>query len=248
MPEEALVDHIFVHLEPQVQDYVEVRNPTTTAQLLEVLAKFEERGNYESGRQRNQWFESRNELNGDDRRFDRGHQSGNRVQSEHFSRGNQRQGGRLNVLKVKDDQIDQSQLVKEVPIKLSAICMSLVELPYVPILLDETFAKALWDTDKPGLTHVLYHEIDTGDKPPVVSRPYRYDKVKQSILDYHIEKMLKDGVIPILWRRTTDEAHFWLNGYVNKQNCRIWSEANPQVYVETPLHPEKLTVWCALWA
>ncbi|GFX71046.1 uncharacterized protein TNCV_3648111 [Trichonephila clavipes] len=47
---------------------------------------------------------------------------------------------------------------------------------------------------------------------------------------------------------STDEAHFWLNGYVNKQNCRIWSEANPQVYIETPLHPEKLTVWCALWA
>ncbi|GFY32722.1 tc3a_0 protein [Trichonephila clavipes] len=46
----------------------------------------------------------------------------------------------------------------------------------------------------------------------------------------------------------SDEAHFWLNGYVNKQNCRIWSEANPQVYVETPLHPEKLTVWCALCA
>ncbi|GFU50017.1 histone-lysine N-methyltransferase SETMAR [Trichonephila clavipes] len=49
-----------------------------------------------------------------------------------------------------------------------------------------------------------------------------------------------------LWEN--DEAHFWLNGYINKQNCRIWSEANPQVYVETPLHPEKLTVWCALWA
>ncbi|GFY05023.1 hypothetical protein TNCV_561551 [Trichonephila clavipes] len=45
-----------------------------------------------------------------------------------------------------------------------------------------------------------------------------------------------------------DEAHFWLNGYVNKQNCRIWSEANPQVHVETQLHPEKLTVWFALWA
>ncbi|GFV94906.1 transposase [Trichonephila clavipes] len=45
----------------------------------------------------------------------------------------------------------------------------------------------------------------------------------------------------------SDEAHFWLNGYVNKQNCRISSEANPQVYVETPLHLEKLTVWCALW-
>ncbi|GFX58621.1 uncharacterized protein TNCV_418001 [Trichonephila clavipes] len=46
----------------------------------------------------------------------------------------------------------------------------------------------------------------------------------------------------------SDEAHFWLNGYVNKQNCRIRSEANPQVYVKTPLHPEKLTVWCTLWA
>ncbi|GFV90647.1 transposase [Trichonephila clavipes] len=46
----------------------------------------------------------------------------------------------------------------------------------------------------------------------------------------------------------SDEAPFWLNGYVNKQNCRIWSEVNPRVYVETPVHPEKLTVWCALSA
>ncbi|GFY15540.1 putative transposable element [Trichonephila clavipes] len=34
-------------------------------------------------------------------------------------------------------------------------------------------------------------------------------------------------------------------GYSSLNGC---SEANPQVYVETPLHPEKLTVWCALWA
>ncbi|GFV99265.1 alpha-2 adrenergic receptor [Trichonephila clavipes] len=58
------------------------------------------------------------------------------------------------------------------------------------------------------------------------------------------------AVVPDFHKRIlfSDEAHFWLNGYVNKQNCRISSEANPQVYVETPLHPEKLTVWCALWA
>ncbi|GFW72048.1 hypothetical protein TNCV_4789361 [Trichonephila clavipes] len=57
------------------------------------------------------------------------------------------------------------------------------------------------------------------------------------------------AVVPDFHKRIlfSDEAHFWLNGYVNKQNCRIWSEANPQVYVET-LHSEKLTVWCALWA
>ncbi|GFU64719.1 retrovirus-related Pol polyprotein from transposon 17.6 [Trichonephila clavipes] len=53
-------------------------------------------------------------------------------------------------------------------------------------------------SDKPGLTHVLYHEVDTGDNPPVVSRPYRYDRLKQEILDYHVDKMLKEGtIIPI---------------------------------------------------
>ncbi|GFT73399.1 DUF4817 domain-containing protein [Trichonephila clavipes] len=72
----------------------------------------------------------------------------------------------------------------------------------------------------------------------------------------HIESLFVEwaeneiAVVPDFHKRIlfSDEAHFWLNGYVNKQNCRIWSEANPQVYVETPLHPEKLTVWCALWA
>ncbi|GFX53247.1 uncharacterized protein TNCV_362411 [Trichonephila clavipes] len=58
------------------------------------------------------------------------------------------------------------------------------------------------------------------------------------------------AVVPDFHKRIlfSDEAQFWLNGYASKQNCRIWSEANPKVYVETPLHPEKLTVWCALWA
>ncbi|GFX33475.1 retrovirus-related Pol polyprotein from transposon 297 [Trichonephila clavipes] len=50
-------------------------------------------------------------------------------------------------------------------------------------------------SDQPGLTHVLYQEIDTGDKGTVVSRPYRYDRVKQGIIDYHIEKMLQEGTI-----------------------------------------------------
>ncbi|GFX75532.1 uncharacterized protein TNCV_4714391 [Trichonephila clavipes] len=52
------------------------------------------------------------------------------------------------------------------------------------------------------------------------------------------------AVVPDFHKRIlfSDEAHFWLNGYVKKQNCRIWSEANPQVYIETPLHPEKRTV------
>ncbi|GFX04872.1 uncharacterized protein TNCV_2248551 [Trichonephila clavipes] len=58
------------------------------------------------------------------------------------------------------------------------------------------------------------------------------------------------AVVPDFHKRIlfSDEAHFWLNGYFNKQNGRIRSEANPQVYVETPLQKKKLTVWCDLWA
>ncbi|GFX24493.1 transposable element Tcb2 transposase [Trichonephila clavipes] len=167
--EKVLVDHIFVRLESQVQDYVEVRNPQTAIQLLEVLAKFEERysckatlgsrnsnnvegrgwnerrisnvsnnrgnwrnakverrpnngrndyrGSQQNNRQGNQWFESRNTFQNDDRRFnDRGYQFRNRGQnddfsrgdqrnrgsSENFSRGSRKQMGRLNVLKVSD--------------------------------------------------------------------------------------------------------------------------------------------------
>ncbi|GFW53485.1 retrovirus-related Pol polyprotein from transposon 297 [Trichonephila clavipes] len=50
-------------------------------------------------------------------------------------------------------------------------------------------------SEQPGLTHVLYHEIDTKNQGPVVSRPYRYDRVKQGIIYHHIEKMLQEGTI-----------------------------------------------------
>ncbi|GFX97933.1 hypothetical protein TNCV_4905841 [Trichonephila clavipes] len=63
-----------------------------------------------------------------------------------------------------------------------------------------------------------------------------------------LEPVTKQATVRYLYHSATAATHFCLNGYVNKQNCPIWSEANPQVYVETPLHPEKLTVWCALWA
>lgn len=46
----------------------------------------------------------------------------------------------------------------------------------------------------------------------------------------------------------TDEAHFELGGYVNTQNCRIWGSENPHVVVQKPMHPPKVTVWCALWS
>lgn len=46
----------------------------------------------------------------------------------------------------------------------------------------------------------------------------------------------------------SDEAHFHLSGYVNKQNYRFWGTENPRVMHEEPLHPLKVTAWCAVHA
>lgn len=46
----------------------------------------------------------------------------------------------------------------------------------------------------------------------------------------------------------SDEAHFHLNGHVNKQNCRYWSRENPKQKHQRPLHSPKVTVWAAMSA
>ncbi|GFW03016.1 uncharacterized protein TNCV_156361 [Trichonephila clavipes] len=101
------------------------------------------RDHYENGRLENQWLESRNGFQKDDRSFnDRGYQFINggqkddfsrgkhsyRGSSENFSRSDRRQRERLNGFKVRDVQSDETQSANEVPIKLSTICLSQVEL------------------------------------------------------------------------------------------------------------------------
>ncbi|GFW16972.1 uncharacterized protein TNCV_2761001 [Trichonephila clavipes] len=129
MSEKALLDHIFVRLEPQVQDYVEVRNPQTVIQLLEVLAKFEERYSCKAT------LGSRNSNNVEGRGW-----NARRMSNVGKNRGNWRNSEVVH----RTNNGDQTQSINLSPIKLSAIFMSPVELPYVPILLDETLTKALW--------------------------------------------------------------------------------------------------------
>ncbi|GFW66045.1 transposable element Tc3 transposase [Trichonephila clavipes] len=92
-----------------------------------------------------------------------------------------------------------------------------------------------------------YLTLSVNMKDNLVALHFKYDQARRRFVEWAQNEI---AVVPDFHKRIllSDEAHFWLNGYVNKQNCRIWSEGNPQVYVETPLHPEKLTVWCALWA
>lgn len=46
----------------------------------------------------------------------------------------------------------------------------------------------------------------------------------------------------------SDEAHFHLNGAVNKQNCRYWSKEQPKLKHQKPLHCARVTVWAAISA
>ncbi|KAJ8884434.1 hypothetical protein PR048_016291 [Dryococelus australis] len=43
----------------------------------------------------------------------------------------------------------------------------------------------------------------------------------------------------------SDEAWFHLDGYVNAQNSRYWSTDKPHRLHESPLHAQKIGVWCS---
>ncbi|GFV26127.1 DUF4817 domain-containing protein [Trichonephila clavipes] len=112
-----------------------------------------------------------------------------------------------------------------------------------------------WDETKPTrtVTCTMLKDGDRFNSCQVIYSPFGFaihqndHQARRRFVEWAQNEI---AVVPDFRKRIlfSDEAHFWLNGYVNKQNCRIWSEANPQVHVETPLHPEKLTVWCTLWA
>ena len=59
-----------------------------------------------------------------------------------------------------------------------------------------------------------------------------------------LEMLNDDGVINIVLM--SDEAHFHLSGYVNKQNYRYWAPENPQELNQRPLHSERVSVWCGI--
>ena len=57
--------------------------------------------------------------------------------------------------------------------------------------------------------------------------------------------------MPILAKKKiifSDEDYFDLGGYVNKQNCCIWSTENLHAYIEKSTYPKRVTVWCGFWS
>ena len=46
----------------------------------------------------------------------------------------------------------------------------------------------------------------------------------------------------------SDEAYFYLTAPLNNQNNRVWSDSQPFVGKEYPLHDQKILIWCAISA
>ena len=60
-----------------------------------------------------------------------------------------------------------------------------------------------------------------------------------------LEKDLNDKeyIHNVLW---TDEANFYLNGYVNRQNARVWGKQKPNVSVQNSKFAKRITVFVGL--
>ncbi|GFW18503.1 uncharacterized protein TNCV_1185301 [Trichonephila clavipes] len=141
MAEEKLLDHIISRLEPQLLDYGEVRHPQTTSSLLQ-----DRQENWRDTRVETRYHDTRRpqrESNrfggqgvGDNQRFDSQRRSS---QSDHRfkfnSHGGRQSGSRNGAFRGQNGQD-----------RISSLKMTPGDLPYVPILLNETFITALWDT------------------------------------------------------------------------------------------------------
>ncbi|GFW83835.1 uncharacterized protein TNCV_1491761 [Trichonephila clavipes] len=180
-------------LEPQILDYVEVRHPQTTSNLLQIIDKYEQRflnrrirgsswelrdtnpsendrfinrnrqENWRETRGNNRYSDNsrpRREFNrfecqgvADNRRFDgqrRGGQSDNR-----FHNQGGRQGGSRNS-SFRENPPDTEHRT----IRISSLRMTPIDLPYIPILLNETFITALWNTraEKSFISEEVYRK------------------------------------------------------------------------------------------
>jgi len=83
-----------------------------------------------------------------------------------------------------------------------------------------------------------FHPYKTGNVQELSDR----DMANRRISSEQILEMLNDdGVINSV--QMTNEAHFHLSGYVNKQNYRYWAPKNAREIHQLPLHSERLTVW-----
>lgn len=82
----------------------------------------------------------------------------------------------------------------------------------------------------------LVQQLHPGDKQLRLEYSRALLNIAENDVEFHCKLMM------------SDEAHFHLNGFVNKQNCRFWGSNNPRQLHQKSLHPIRVTVWCAIKA
>ncbi|GBM19052.1 hypothetical protein AVEN_172514-1 [Araneus ventricosus] len=88
--------------------------------------------------------------------------------------------------------------------------------------------------------HMFPFKIQTHQAIPVRAVQQRVDFANQMLTMIDSEGF----DVGCIW--FTDEAHFPLNGFVNKQNWQFWGSENPYWCEAKPLYSPKVTVWAAV--
>ncbi|GFW21127.1 uncharacterized protein TNCV_2703651 [Trichonephila clavipes] len=164
MMEEKLTDPIISRLEPQILDYVEVRHPQTTSNLLQIIDKYEER--FLNRNIRGSSWESRDIKPNENNRFP----NRNRQENWRETRGNNRYAD--NSRPRREFNTFESQGVAD----------------------NQRFD----GRRKGGQSDHRFHNqgsLQGGSRNSDFRGQNDRNRVKQGIIDYHIEKMLQEGKI-----------------------------------------------------
>ncbi|GFV81930.1 uncharacterized protein TNCV_3151292 [Trichonephila clavipes] len=124
----------------------------------------------------------------------------------------------------------------------------------------EGIQRLVWPARSPDLNPIenvwdaLGRQVAGRNYPPTIKNTLiralteEWDKLPQQLLDKFVQKTMNVDEYSLQMRRFSLSSDFIeLNSISRNHPSNIIEAVNPQVYVETPLHPEKLTVWCALW-
>lgn len=95
------------------------------------------------------------------------------------------------------------------------------------------------------LRRILHKDLNFHPyKLMVVQQLNEGDFAQRQLFAERMQMIFADENEPVIMM--SDEAHFYLCGSVNKQNCRYWAAENPRELHQRPLHSEKVSVWCAV--
>ena len=105
--------------------------------------------------------------------------------------------GDSGVLPFKEPATDQQNpgTLDSVPVDLDNSALSSVEQSRLRELLQDYRDIFAIHPDELGRTNIVQHHIETGDHPPIRSRPYRVPYAQKETIEKHIEDMLHRNVI-----------------------------------------------------